>query len=155
MSDTRSAGTFKGVAPMFLTDDVRKTAEWYRETLGFAEGDYYLSDHGPDEDEADPHNEHHPAEGGAVFVIIERDGQRLMFGRTMAPGLGVHSAFDAKAFACNAYFWLDGIRAYYEAVKATDAEMLEEYVVQPYGLAEFRVRDIDGRVVTFGGPPEA
>lgn len=153
MAMAHKRGSFTGVAPMFLTDDVRRTAEWYRDTLGFGEGDYYLSDHGPDEDASDQHNENHPAEGEPVFVIIERDGQRLMFGRTEAPGLGVHSAFDAKAFSCDAYFWLDGIRAYYEAVKATGAGMLEEYVLQPYGLAEFRIRDIDGRVITFGGTP--
>jgi hypothetical protein len=30
----------KGVAPMFLVDDVVATAEWYRDALGFRIGDY-------------------------------------------------------------------------------------------------------------------
>ncbi|MEO8538634.1 MAG: VOC family protein [bacterium] len=153
MADPTAAGIFTGVAPMFLTDDVERTAEWYRDHLGFFINDYFRSDHGATDDPDDPHNEHHPGAGEALFVIIEREGHRIMFGRTESPGLGVHSALDAKAYACDAYFWLDGVETYWQAVKATGVDFLEDYVVQPYGLAEFRILDCDRRVLTFGGPP--
>lgn len=152
MASVTLPGTFTGVAPMFLTDNVETTAGWYCDHLGFTIGEYFRSDHGPEGEPNDAHNTNHPAEGEAVFVILERNGQRVMFGRTEEPGLGVHSAFDAKAFSCDAYFWLSALEAYWEAVKATGVDVLQAYHVQPYGLAEFRIRDCDGRVLTFGAP---
>ena len=42
MTTNTTRGTkLSGVAPMFLVDDVTKTAEWYRDTLGFDIGEYY------------------------------------------------------------------------------------------------------------------
>jgi uncharacterized glyoxalase superfamily protein PhnB len=155
VTTTDAPWTFTGVAPMFLVDDVARTAEWYRDQLGFAIGEYFRSDHGPDETSSDPHEANHPAEGEALFVIIERDGYRLMLGRTETQGRGVVSINDFKEFSSDAYFWVEGIEAYFRFVKRNGAEFLEELVQRPYGLAEFRVKDCDGRALTFGGPPAA
>src|SRR5690242_16503078 len=139
---------FKGVAPMFLVDDVERTAEWYRDCLGFEVGEYLRSDHGPEAGE-----ENHPAKGEALFVILERDGQRLMLGRTEAPGRGVVSNVDAKDYACDVYFWVADVTGLFAAVEARVGEVLESLTERPYGLTEFRLRDCDGRALTFGGPP--
>ena len=47
---TMSNPSITGIAPMFLVDDVKATAEWYERTLGFKIGDYYMDDHSHDED---------------------------------------------------------------------------------------------------------
>jgi uncharacterized glyoxalase superfamily protein PhnB len=142
-------GRVTGVAPMFLVDDVVATAEWYRDTLGFNIGDYYSDDHGHDEDGND-------VEGSApevFFVIVERDGHRLMLGKTVRRGHGVTSNRVAKEFSSDAYFWCEGVDAIFARAKAAGAEFLLEPTTQVYGLREFQVRDRDGRVLTFGGPP--
>jgi DNA-binding CsgD family transcriptional regulator len=81
---TRTApGTVTGVAPMFLVDDVARTAEWYRDHLGFAIGEYFREDHGAEHshDGGAPHTHPHPnGLGQPVFVILSRDGHRLMLG---------------------------------------------------------------------------
>ncbi|OAI39877.1 hypothetical protein AYO38_06800 [bacterium SCGC AG-212-C10] len=154
MSDSGLRAEFTGVSPFFIVDDVRRTAEWYRDHLGFTIGDYFSSDHGPEEGSDDPHNANHPAAGEALFVIVDHDGHRLMFSRSDAPGQGVFSVAQFKEYSSDAYFWLHDIRPYAAAVKATGAEIVEQLVAQPYGLTEFRVRDCDGRIITFGGPSD-
>jgi uncharacterized glyoxalase superfamily protein PhnB len=138
-----------GVAPMFLVDDVARTAEWYRDHLGFEIGPYFSEDHGPhDESDTD-----HAAAGEPLFVILERDGHRLMLGRTERKGVGVFSLTSFKQYSSDAYFWVDGIEAYFVVVKGTGTQLPLELTLQPYGLAEFQVLDPEGRHITFGGPP--
>lgn len=150
MSTTETFGKVTGVAPMFLVDDVARTAEWYRDLLGFEIGEYFREDHGP-HDESD-HD--HPAEGEPVFVIVERDGHRVMFGRTERRGHGVQTNRHFKRFSSDAYFWMEGVEALFAHLKAGgDVRIAFELVLMPYGLAEFAVFDCDGRVLTFGGPP--
>jgi uncharacterized glyoxalase superfamily protein PhnB len=137
-----------GVAPMFLVDEVVATAEWYRDTLGFHIGDYYSDDHGHDEDGNDI-----PGSPGEVFfVIIDRDGHRLMLGKTLSKGLGVTSNASAKQESSDAYFWCEGVDELFTNAKAAGAEFVEEPVTRFYGMREFQIKDRDGRVLTFGAP---
>jgi uncharacterized glyoxalase superfamily protein PhnB/DNA-binding CsgD family transcriptional regulator len=145
-----TAATFTGGSPLFFTDDVTRTCEWYRDHLGFEIGEYFREDHGPHDD--DPN---HPALGEAIYAIINRDGQRLMFTRSARRGEGVRSNHDIQALSCDMYFWVEGVEALCGAVKATGATFIHDLVVQPYGLAEFAVQDCDGRMVRLGGPPAA
>lgn len=138
-----------GVAPMFLVDDVEQTAEWYREHLGFAIGEYFRNDHDPHDDEPN-----HPAAGEAVFVILNRDGNRLMLGRRAERGMSVRFNRDASEMSADAYFWVDGIETLFGTVQGVPGTVfLHELVHQPYGLVEFMVKDCDGRALTFGGEP--
>lgn len=138
-----------GVAPMFLVDDVVASAEWYRDVLGFSIGEYYADDHGHDEDGNDI-----PGSPGEVFfVIIERDGHRVMLGKTLRRGRGVTSNHDAKEHSSDAYFWCEGVDELFARAKAAGAAFLLEPTTQFYGVREFQVRDLDGRVLTFGEIP--
>lgn len=139
-----------GSAPMFLVDDVKATAEWYQRTLGFNIGQYYMDDHSHDEDG----NDIAGSSAEAVFVIVERDGHRLMLGKTMRKGDGVRSNYDFKQYSGDAYFWCEGIDAIYGRAKDAGADVLLEPTMQPYGLKEFQLRDLDGRMLTFGEPAE-
>jgi uncharacterized glyoxalase superfamily protein PhnB len=137
---------------MFIVDDVERTAEWYREKLGFEIGEYFREDHGPHGD-GSADDEYHAGAGEALFVIVERDGQRVMFGRSHRPGHGVFSNATFRPYSSDAYFWVDGVREYFETVKQAGVEFHYELELQPYGLEEFAVKDCDGRALTFGGPP--
>ena len=145
-----SPATFTGGAPLFFVDDVARTCEWYRDHLGFEIFDYFREDHGPHDDDPD-----HPALGEPIYAIISRNGQRLMFTRAPRRGQGVHSNHDAKPLSCDVYFWVDGIEALYEWVRGTNVTFVHDLQVQPYGLAEFAIKDCDGRMVRFGGEPKA
>ena len=144
-------GTVTGVAPMFLVDDVARTAEWYRDALGFDIGEYFREDHDHDEhgnDVALPDG----SVGEAVFVILSRNGHRLMLGKTVEPGRGVVSNIDFKEHSGDAYFWCEGVDAIWAGARASGARILLEPETQFYGMREFRLKDCDGRVLTFGSP---
>jgi uncharacterized glyoxalase superfamily protein PhnB len=153
MAQTTTSTKVTGVAPMFLVDDVARTAEWYRDTLGFDIGQYFREDHYHDEDGNDvalPNG----TLGEPVFVILARDGHRLMLGKTVEPGHGVISNVDFKEYSGDAYFWCEGVDEIHAAAKAAGARILLEPETQFYGIREFRVKDCDGRVLTFGAPVE-
>ncbi len=158
MTTTTKARTkLTAVAPMFLVDDIAKTAEWYRDVLGFGIGEYFREDHGPHEHDADGNHvggfEHDTASlGEPVFVILERDGQRLMLGKTVERGHGVSSNHDFKEYSSDAYFWADDVEPLFAHAKAGGARILLEPETQFYGIREFRIKDYDGRVLTFGAP---
>jgi uncharacterized glyoxalase superfamily protein PhnB len=137
-----------GVAPMFLVDDVVRTAEWYRDALGFSIGEYYSDDHGHD----DEGNDIPGSAGEAQFVIIDNGGHRLMLGKTVRRGHGVQSNFSYKEYSGDAYFWCEGVDQIFARAKGANAEILLAPETQFYGIREFRVRDCDGRVLTFGAP---
>jgi len=143
--------TVTGVAPMFLVDDVVATAEWYRDTLGFTIGEYYSDDHGHDDDG----NDIPGSPGEPFFVIVDRDGYRLMLGKTVRRGLGVTSNHAAKEYSSDAYFWCDAVDEIFTHAKAVGAEFIQEPTTQFYGIREFSIRDLDGRVLTFGAPVAA
>lgn len=156
-TSTTSKTTLTGSAPMFLVDDVAKTAEWYRDVLGFEIGDYFREDHEPHEH--DEHGNHiggfeHEADslGEPVFVILARDGMRLMLGKTVERGHGVMSNRDFKEYASDAYFWADDVEPLFAVAKAGGARVLEAPTTRFYGIREFMIKDYDGRVLTFGAP---
>ncbi|MEQ7123094.1 LuxR C-terminal-related transcriptional regulator [Actinopolymorpha sp. B11F2] len=143
MATTTAPGTLTGIAPMFLVDDVARTAEWYRDHLGFQIGDYLREDHA--------HGRMHESLGEPVFAILHRDGQRVMLGRTTERGSGVHSNQEFKKISCDAYFWVEDVEALYAYAKAARVTFLQDLHDRYYGLREFQLRDCDGRVLTFGG----
>lgn len=156
---TRARTTLTDIAPMFLVDDVAKTAEWYRDTLGFEIGEYFREDH-EGEHEHDEHGnhvgefEHDQSLGEPVFVIISRDGRRLMLGKTVERGHGVTSNHDFKDYSSDAYFWADDVEPLFAQAKAAGARVVEAPTTRFYGIREFMVKDYDGRVLTFGAPVE-
>ena len=155
-TNVKARTTLTGVAPMFLVDDVTKTAEWYRDVLGFEIGDYYREDHEPHEhDEHGNHIggfEHEASLGEPFFVIVSRDGQRLLLGKTVERGHGVMSNHDFRQYSSDGYFWADDIEPLFAHAKAAGARFVEEPVTRFYGIREFQIKNHDGRLLTFGAP---
>lgn len=133
-----------GIAPLFLVDDVERSAEWYRDVLGFTIGEYFRGEHEHDADGNDI------SIGVPEFVILNRDGHRLMLSKTHEPGLGVHPNRAAKDASCDAYLWVTGVDALFAHAEAAGAEIVKPPTTQVYGVREFLVKDRDGRVITLG-----
>jgi uncharacterized glyoxalase superfamily protein PhnB/DNA-binding CsgD family transcriptional regulator len=152
MNRVKPTATFTGLAPSFLVDDVARSAEWYRDHLGFEIGDYFREHHHGDNDGAEHDHEHDPSLGEPVFVILQRDGQRLMLSKTVERGKGVSSNYDFKEYSSDVFFWVDDVDAIFAQATAAGATVLDPPATQYYGLRDFRLKDLDGRVLTFGGP---
>ncbi len=104
--------------------DVSASAEFYRTVLGF--------------------EVHEIGDPGWRFFI--RDKVFIMAGEcpdALPPReLGDHSWF--------AYIEIDGIDAFYEAVRDNGAEVASPIADQPWGMREFGVRTVDGHRIRFG-----
>jgi len=118
------------VAPQFLVTDVRKSAEWYRDKLGFEIGPYF--------------------EEPPVFAILRRDEIRLML--SLAEGSRGGSNRSHKGVAIDCYVWVDSIDQLYAEFKQRGANVTLGPTNRFYGLREIEVTDPDGYLLCFGAP---
>lgn len=123
-------GKLAAIAPQFLVTDVTKSAEWYRDKVGFEIGPYF--------------------EEPPVFVIVSRDGTRLML--SLAEGSRGGSNRPHKGVSIDAYLWVEGVDALYAEFKGNGANVTLEPTDRFYGLREIEVTDPDGYVLCFGAP---
>lgn len=143
-SPVASRSRLKANATMLLVRDVARTAEWFRDVLGFEIGEYLREQHqwAADRD----------ALGVPVFVFVLRDGQRVALSRATGAGeaSGIRSNRDFKEIAFDLYFWVDGLDDLYSAVRENHAALIQELRERPYAMREFTVRTPDGHAITFG-----
>jgi len=116
------------IAPVFLVDDVRRAAEFYRDRFGFELGDYFGE----------------PPE----FTIVRRDSVRIALRRAGEKHGGSNRKW--KPDAIDAYVWVSDIDALYRQFVANNASVSDPPELQEYGIREIWVRDLDGYVLTFG-----
>lgn len=115
-----------GIAPQLVVEDVVKTAEYYRDKLGFNIIDYFL----------DP----------PVYAMVHRDGFQIHFGKADAGRFMTNAEF--RKISTDFILWIPEIDAYYEEVKARGADIIEDIVQRVYGSREFRIRDCNGYTIT-------
>jgi predicted enzyme related to lactoylglutathione lyase len=119
------------VSPVLLVADLFATAEYYRDVLGFAFDQIY----------GEPPS----------FVIVQRDGARLMFrqpreGSPQPPNAAVTPNFPADVFLA-----VDDVEALAEELKRKGADIVEGPTYRPiWNGKELAVRDCNGRVLGFG-----
>ena len=118
---TNGSMKFKSLVPMLWTADLDKTAEFYRQTLGFEcinrmEG----------------------------WALLKKDGIELMLSLPNA-----HETFDKIQFTGSFYFRAEGISELWRQLKdkATVVYPLEDF---EYGMREFAIRDNNGYILQFG-----
>ncbi len=116
------------IAPVFLVEDVRRAAEYYRDRLGFSLTEYF----------GEP-----PA-----FTIVRRDAVRIALRRVGDVKGGSNRARNTEGF--DAYIWVSDIDALYEQFLTNKAPVSGPPELQVYGIRELWIRDLDGYVVTFG-----
>jgi catechol 2,3-dioxygenase-like lactoylglutathione lyase family enzyme len=116
------------IAPLFLVEDVRLAAEYYRDKLGFELSEYFGE----------------PPE----FTIVSRDGIKIALSR-LAKGRG-GSNRERKEGAGDAYIWVRDVEALHKQFESSGARLMGAPVTRIYGLKEFEVRDLDGYLLCFG-----
>ncbi len=117
-----------GVAPVLLVRDVVRSAEYFKDKLGF---DYELYGEPPH------------------FCIAQRDGIRIMLAKADArEKLIPHWKIVEKMW--NAYFWVDDADALYEEFQKSGAIIDYTIYDTPWGTREFGIQDLDEHDIGFG-----
>jgi len=118
-------------APVLLVADVFETAEYYRDVLGFHFDQIY----------GEPPS----------FVIVERDGARLMFRQPREGAPQPNNGSVVPNFATDVFLWVDDVEALAEELRGKHAEILRGPTYRPiWNGKELEVRDCNGRVLCFG-----
>jgi catechol 2,3-dioxygenase-like lactoylglutathione lyase family enzyme len=116
------------IAPVFLVDDVRRAAEFYRDRLGSSLTEYF----------GEP----------PVFTIVRRDAVRIASRLVGDVRRGSNRARNTESF--DAYIWVSDIGALYKQFLTDQAPVSGPPELREYGIREIWIRDLDGYVVTFG-----
>lgn len=115
------------IAPQFFTTDLATTLAYYQSVLGFAcRGTWG----------APP-----------VYAIVTRDGQAVHF-RVAAPPTPNPDKIGEELL--DAYVFVDDVDALHAEFAARGAVFTRPLGDTPWGMREFVLRDIDGRLLAFG-----
>lgn len=117
-----------GIAPSLVVPDVVKTAEYYRDVLGFAIIGYFL----------DP----------PVYAMVQRDGFQIHFGKADSDIIKTNAQF--RAISTDLILWVPEIDLFFAEVTACNADIVEGIVTRVYGSREFIIRDCDGHTILVG-----
>ena len=118
----------KSIAPQFVVPDVVKTAEYYRDQLGFTILGYF----------GDP----------PVYAMVARDGVEIHFGKANGEHVHVNESVR-KGLGTDAYIWVTDINALFKELSGCDVEIIEGPVKRIYESTEVVIRDCDGRQLVF------
>ncbi len=120
---------FKSIAPQFVVPDVRRTAEWYRDNLGFEILGYFFDE-------------------PPVYCIVRRENVELHFGRGDSDV--AHSNAQIREGSMEAYVFVDDIQELYEEFSANGVDMPYPPTRRIYDRTEIEVTDCDGHKLVFG-----
>lgn len=121
------------IAPYFLVDDVRASAEYYRDRLGFQFERFWGE--GPD------------------FTMVYRRGITIMLSRVegarpqpngRVAGVGGDDA------PWDAYIWVDDADALFAEYQAAGVRIVRPICDQPYQCRDFDIEDLNGYRLCFG-----
>ena len=126
-----SKARLANAAAVFVTADVRRTADFYREIFGFTVVEHY------DAEEA--------------FATIYRDDVEIILvqaghGDVQPNGVRYGAGFDIYLDPDT----VEGVESMHEELKAKGARVVREPAMTPYGSYEFVVEDVDGRLIGIG-----
>jgi catechol 2,3-dioxygenase-like lactoylglutathione lyase family enzyme len=117
---------FEGAVPQFTVADVVRTAEYYREVLGFQIAGYW--DEPP------------------VFAIVWRDKVELFFNRANQSEVRTGRARGAY----DAYLRIVGVDALAAELRTRGADIVDGPETRVYEQRELVVRDCNGLLICFG-----
>ena len=118
------------VAPQLVVRDVVKTAEFYRDELGFFILGYF----------ADP----------PVFAMVARDDVEIHFGKADGDQIQVNESVR-KGLGSDVYIWVSDIHELYDELSRRNVEILEGPIKRIYNCTEVVIKDINGFQIVFGG----
>jgi hypothetical protein len=137
MATVETRVEFLAAVPQFTVADVVRTAEYYRDVLGFDIAGYW-----------DGERVHRTPHTTAVFGIVSRGAVQIFFNRATGSGGVMNRADDAY----DAYVRVAGIDALGSELRRRGADILDGPDDRVYGQRELIVRDCNGRVLAFGEP---
>ncbi len=114
-------------APILLISDIHKSADWYRDTLGFTYDQMW----------GDPPG----------FVILNQDNMSLMLKTATREFIRPNRL--ANGFTWDAYYWITSMDRFRAGLKARGVEHPEPEVTE-YGCKELTFTDPDGYWICFG-----
>jgi predicted enzyme related to lactoylglutathione lyase len=119
------------IAPYFFVDDVVRTANDYRDKLGFHYDRFW----------GDPPS----------FCMVKRSGIVIMLSRVLEPG-GVrpNRLADPEGEAWDAYVWIEDADGLHEEFQSRGVTIVRDICDQPYGCRDFEVEDCNGYRLCFG-----
>jgi catechol 2,3-dioxygenase-like lactoylglutathione lyase family enzyme len=120
---------FNNVAPQFVVPDVEKTAEYYRDKLGFEILGFF----------ADP----------PVFAIVRRDGAEIHLGKADGETIQMNESVR-RGLGTDAYIFVDDIDSLYREYSARDVNIVEGPIKRVYNCTEITVKDCNGFQLVFG-----
>lgn len=122
--------TFYSVSPQFAVADVVKTAEYYRDFLGFTIDGYWL----------DP----------PVYAIVRRGTVGIHFGLADDIKNPQHSNHEHRNGGLDLYVRISGIEELYDELKQKNVKIIDPICAQEYGMLEFVIEDCNGFKIAFG-----
>ena len=126
---------FLAAVPQFTVPDLVKTAEYYRDVLGFQIAGYWDGESASLTPEAPP-----------VFAIVRRDQIQVFFNLADQPDVSTGRAQDGY----DAYLRVTGIDALAEELRTRGADIIDGPEDRVYGQRELVVKDCNGLILAFG-----
>lgn len=123
------------IAPYFIVDDILKSAEFYRDKLGFQFDRVW----------GEP----------PQFVIVHRDGVSIMLKSIGSAGHSRPNCSVDPGACWDAYIYVKNADALYEELRSRGVKITREIEDQPYGCRDFDVEDDSGYILGFGQDLEA
>jgi len=120
---------FISIAPQFVVPDVRRTAEWYRDNLGFEILGYFFGE-------------------PPVYCITRRGNVEIHFGR--GDSEKTVSNTQVREISMEAYVFIEGVHALYEELVAKGVEVPYPPTTREYNCTEIEITDCDGHKLVFG-----
>jgi catechol 2,3-dioxygenase-like lactoylglutathione lyase family enzyme len=117
-----------GIAPQLVVADVKITAEYYQNILGFRILGLV----------ADP----------PVYAMVERDGIQVHFAKSGTQEIKTNK--DYRSISHDFIIWVPEIDKFFNELKAKNAKIIEGIVERVYGSREFVIEDCDGRKILIG-----
>jgi catechol 2,3-dioxygenase-like lactoylglutathione lyase family enzyme len=135
MSQAPTTISFVAAVPQFSVPDLVRTAEYYRDVLGFQIAGYWDGARVSLVADTDP-----------VFAIVWRDQVQVFFNRADQPDVRTGRAEDAP----DAYLRVTGIDALAEELRTRGADIFDGPEDRIYGQRELVVKDCNGLILCFG-----
>ncbi len=120
---------FNGIAPQFVVQDVVKTAEYYRDKLGFEILGFF----------AEPPVFAMVRRGNAEIHFARADGERTQMNEDVRRGLGT-----------DAYIFVSDINSVHAEFLAAGVEIVEGPIKRIYDCVEITIKDCNGFQLVFG-----
>lgn len=135
MSQDPATIQFVAAVPQFTVPDLVRTAEYYRDVLGFQIAGYWDGEHVSLVPETPP-----------VFAIVWRDQVQVFFSRADQPVVRTHPTEGAP----DAYLRVTGVDALAAELRTRGADIIDGPEDRTYGQREIVVKDCNGLILCFG-----